>query len=115
MEQRLNEAREQHSKELSRKNEEIRDLSALNDEALKTANEATFSEKAYKSKIKKLTDDLSELRRDVDHKERCYTKIQKDNDQLRDENKTLQQLVHGTKAEEMKKMQLTVDEKDRQI
>jgi chromosome segregation ATPase len=69
------EARDKHSEELSRKNEEIRDLSALNDETLKTANEATFCEKKFKQKIKKLSDELTELRREHDHKERCFAKI----------------------------------------
>ena len=57
-------------------------MNQLNDETLKTANEATFSEKKYKSKIKKLQDELNDLKKEQDHKERCFAKIQKDNDSL---------------------------------
>ena len=39
----------------------------------------------------------------------------KENEVLKDEIKNVSRMLNGTKVENMKKMQLTVDEKDRQI
>lgn len=87
----------------------------MNEETLKTANQATFDEKKFKNAIKSLKEELLELKKDADHKARCYAKIQKDNDSLRTEKTQLELLARGAKADEFKKMQVTVDEKDRQI
>jgi len=50
-------------------------LATLNDETLKTANAATFDEKKYKKIIKELKEEVIELKKDSDHKARCYAKI----------------------------------------
>ena len=98
-----------------RKSKEIEDLNALNDEAIKTAHDNTFSEKKYNAWIKKLKDELKDLKKEYDHRERCYKKVHDENDELRAENSKLQKLVSGQKVEEMKKLQTSNDEKDRQI
>ena len=104
-----------HIDELERKNCEIRDLSNLNEEALKTANEAQFSEKKYKKAIAKLKEELEAITKEFEHKQRCHQKMIKENEVLKDEIKNVSRMLNGTKVENMKKMQLTVDEKDRQI
>jgi hypothetical protein len=40
----------------------------LNEETLKTANQATFDEKKYKNAIKSLKEELLDLKKDTDHK-----------------------------------------------
>lgn len=84
----------------------------MNEETLKTANQATFDEKKYKNAIKSLKEELVDLKKDTDHKAWCYAKIQKDNDTLWSEKQQLEIMAWGAKADEFKKMQTTVDEKD---
>ena len=75
MEKLFSQLKGQHEEELHRKNEEIEDLAKLNDEAIRTANESTFSEKKYRVKIKALKDEIAELKKEAAHKERCYSKM----------------------------------------
>ena len=105
--------KDNHAEELFRKNREIEDLSQLNDEAIKTANDNTFSEKKANARIKKLKDELKDLKKEYDHRERCYKKVHDENDELRAENSKMSKLVSGQWIEEMKKLQYSNDEKDR--
>ncbi len=90
-------------------------MAQLNEEAVKTSNDNSDREKELKAKIKELKQDAQDLKKEMEHRERCYRKIQKDNDDLRNENSKMEHVISGTHQEESQRMQIIITEKDRQI